>query len=83
MALAVVNRRKEGDVVGTVELVGTRAKPGGRAYLITGPSPEAQNTFDDPRAVATQEVKFTAAGDRWEYRFPRHSVSWLEFELEG
>ena len=83
VALAVVNRRKEGDVVGTVELVGARAKPGGRAYLITGPSPEAQNTLDDPRAVATQEVKFTAAGDRWEYRFPRHSVSWLEFELEG
>jgi alpha-L-arabinofuranosidase len=70
-------------VVGTVELVGARAKPGGRAYLITGPSPEAQNTFENPRAVATQEVKFAAAGDRWEYRLPRHSVSWLKFELEG
>jgi len=81
VTLAVVNRRKEGDVMGTVELLGTRARPGGRAYLITGPNPDAENTFDNPRAVTTQEVKFTAAGDRWEYRFPQHSVSWLEFEL--
>ncbi len=82
VALAVVNRRKEGDVVGTVEMVGARASPGGRAYLITGPDPDTQNTFDNPRAVSTQEVKFVAAGSRWEYRFPRHSIAWLEFELE-
>jgi alpha-L-arabinofuranosidase len=83
MTLAVVNRRKEGDVVGTVDLAGVRAKPGGRAFLITGSDPDAQNTFENPRAVSTQEVKFSASGSRWEYRFPRHSISWLEFEVEG
>ena len=83
VTLAVVNRRKEGDVVGTVELAGVRAKPGGRAFLVSGASPEAQNTLENPRAVATQEVKFTAAGNRWEYRFPRHSISWLEFDVEA
>ncbi|MBZ5545491.1 MAG: alpha-N-arabinofuranosidase [Acidobacteriia bacterium] len=83
LALAVVNRRKEGDVVGTVDLAGVRAKPGGRAFLITGSEPDAQNTFENPRAVSTQELTLSAAGSRWEYRFPRHSISWLEFEVEG
>ncbi|MBI1983065.1 MAG: alpha-N-arabinofuranosidase [Acidobacteria bacterium] len=83
VTLAVVNRRKEGDVVGTVELLGSRAKPGGRAFLITGANPDVANTFENPHAVTTQEVEFKVAGNRWEYRFPRHSVSWLEFDLEA
>jgi len=83
VTLAVVNRRKEGDVVGTIELSGVRAKLGGRAFVITGAHPDVQNTFENPRAVSTQELKFTDAGGHWEYRFPRHSISWLEFEVEG
>jgi len=83
LTVAVVNRRKEGDVLGTVELLAGRAKAGGRAYLITGPDPEAQNTFQNPRAVTTQEVKFAVSGNRWEHNFPPHSVSWLEVELEA
>jgi len=79
--LAVVNRRKEGDVAGTVEIAGRRAQPGGRAFQITGASPDAMNTFANPHAVATQEVKLEASGSRFEYRFQRHSVSWLEFEV--
>jgi alpha-N-arabinofuranosidase len=79
--LAVVNRRKEGDVTGSVELAGRRAKPGGRAFQITGASPEATNTFANPHAVITQEVKLEASGSRFEYQFPRHSISWLEFEV--
>jgi alpha-N-arabinofuranosidase len=82
VTLAVVNRRREGDVVGTVELLGSRAKPGGRAWVITGANPDAANTFQNPRAVTTQETQFTASGARWEYLFPRHSITWLEFELE-
>jgi alpha-L-arabinofuranosidase len=79
--LAVVNRRKEGDVVGSVELAGLRAKPGGRAFQISGTNPEAMNTFTNPRAVVTQEVKFEASGSRFRYQFPPHSISWLEFEV--
>ncbi len=82
VTLAVVNRRKEGDVVGTIQLLGTRAKPGGRAWIISGAHPEAANTFEDPRAVTTREVPFAASGAGWEYRFPRHSITWLEFDLE-
>ncbi len=83
LAVAVVNRHKEVEVIGTVELVGARAKPGGRSYLITGPNPEAQNTFENPQTVSTRKVQFDAAGSRWEYRFPRHSISWFEFVIES
>ncbi len=79
LSLVVVNLRKEGDVVAAIQLNGTRAQPGGRAFLITGDSPDAQNTFENPNAVSTREVKFEFAGSRFEYRFPRHSVTWLEF----
>jgi len=81
-SLGVVNRRKEGDVVASLELAGARAKPGGHAFVITGASPDTQNTFEDPHAVTTQEVKFDGAGSRFDYRFPRHSVSWIEFDVE-
>lgn len=79
--LAVVNRRKEGDLMGSIEMAGWRAKPGGRAFQITGASPEAMNTFANPHAVVTQEVKLEVSGSRCQYQFPRHSVSWLEFEV--
>jgi len=79
--LAVVNRRKEGDMVGAVELAGWRARPGGRAFQITGTSPEVMNTFADPHAVVTREVKLEASGSRFQYQFPRHSISWLELEV--
>ncbi len=83
VCLAVVNRRKEGDVLGKVELQGVQAKPGGRAFVITGASPESENTFEKPRAVSMQEVKLAASGSNWEYSFPRHSITWLEFDLEA
>jgi alpha-L-arabinofuranosidase len=80
VTLAVVNRRKEGDLLGSIELAGWRARPGGRAFQITGTSPEAGNTFANPRAVVTQEVKLEASGSRFQYQLPRHSISWLECE---
>jgi alpha-N-arabinofuranosidase len=83
VTLAVVNRRREGEVAGTIELEGVKAKPGGKAFVITGPSPDARNTWDNPKVVTTQEAKLAAAGSRWEYRFPKHSLTWLEFDVEA
>jgi alpha-L-arabinofuranosidase len=68
-------------LTGSVELAGLRAKPGGRAFQITGASPEATNTFANPQGVVTQEVKLEASGSRFDYQFPPHSISWLEFEV--
>jgi alpha-N-arabinofuranosidase len=82
VTLAAVNRRKEGDLIANVELAGVRAKPGGRVFQITGAGPDAMNTFSAPHAVGTQEMNFESAGSQFAYQFPRHSVSWLEFEIE-
>ena len=60
--LAVVNRRKEGDVTGSIEIAGRLARPGGRAFEITGASPEVMNTFANPHTVVTQEVKIESSG---------------------
>ncbi len=81
VTLAIVNRRKEGDIIGSIELEGRNSKPGGRAFVITGSSPESQNTFENPKAVATRELPFTGTGSRRDYRFPKHSITWLEFEV--
>ncbi len=81
LAISVVNRRKEGDIMGRVEMDGVRAKPGGRAFLITGPAPEAQDSLQNPRVVSTQEMPLDISGDRWEQKFPRSSILWLEFEV--
>jgi hypothetical protein len=57
--------------------------PGGRAFIITGSSPESENTIENPKAVSTQEAKFVASGNSWEYSFRRHSITWLEFDLKS
>jgi hypothetical protein len=38
------------------------ARPSGRAFQITGASPEVMNTFAKPHAVVTQEVELEASG---------------------
>lgn len=80
--LSVVNRRKEGEVVGNVDMEGLRVKPGGRTFIITGPSPETQNTLQNSRMVSTKEIACNISGNRWEYRFPPHSVLWFELDVE-
>jgi alpha-N-arabinofuranosidase len=81
VTLAVVNRRKEGDVTGSIELEGWSAQPAGRAFQVTGASPETMNTFANPQAVVRREVKLQVSGSRFSYSFPRHSLSWLEFDI--
>jgi alpha-N-arabinofuranosidase len=82
LTLAVVNRHKDADLVAALQLDGAHAR-GTRAYIITGATPDAQNTFENPDAVATRQLDFEVRGSHWDYRFPRHSISWLEFELES
>jgi alpha-N-arabinofuranosidase len=82
VTLAVVNLHKDADLVANIQLDGARAR-GTRAYIITGAGPDAQNTFGNPDAVTTRQLIFEVRGQHWEYRFPKHSISWLEFELES
>ena len=39
------------------------------------------NTCANPHAEVTQEVKLEASGSHFQHQFPRHSISWLEFEV--
>jgi hypothetical protein len=57
------------------------ARPSGRALQIMGANPAVMNTFANPHVVVTQEVKLEASGSHFQYQFPRHSISWLEFEV--
>lgn len=81
VTLAVVNRHKDADLVATIQTDGAPVR-GRRAYLITGADPDAQNTFENPDAVATRQLIFEVRGSQCDFRFPKHSISWLEFELE-
>ena len=71
VGISAVNRRKEGDIIGSVELEEIRAKSGGRLFLITGANPEAQNTFQNSRAVrpsgdmAPRPLMTTRGRDNW------------------
>jgi alpha-L-arabinofuranosidase len=82
LRLSVVNRHQDSDVNAGIELAGFRAQPGGRGFVINGPSVEAQNTFENPHVVTTQEVKFSASGTSFDYRFPAHSITWLEMATQ-
>jgi alpha-N-arabinofuranosidase len=82
LTLAVVNRHKDADFVAALQLDGVHAR-GTQAHIITGAGPDAQNTFENPDAVATRQLDFEVRGSHWAYRFPKHSISWLEFELES
>lgn len=81
VTVSVVNRRKDGEVLGTVELVGVRFGSTGRAISISGTGPESCNTFENPMSVTARESTFNVAGNAFQYRFPKHSISWPGVEL--
>ncbi len=56
--VALVNRRKEGEVVASLGLEDAQVKAGSsRAFVISGVSPDAENTFERPDAVKTREAR--------------------------
>ncbi len=77
--LAVVNRARDRDVVAAVDL-GHASLAGDVAVAeVNGPSVDAMNSFDQPRAVDVREQRMAHDGHRFEHRFPAHSVSVLRF----
>ncbi len=71
----------EGNILRSIELDGRSAKPGGQAFVISGLIPESQSASENPKAAVTQETSFTGSGNRINHRFPKHSITWLEFEI--
>jgi len=48
---------------------------------VNGPDVGATNSFERPRLVDVQERRLDAAGARFEYAFPPHSVTVLRIAL--
>jgi alpha-N-arabinofuranosidase len=82
ISVSVVNRHRDTDVIGTIELKGMDLS-GDRGFLVTGADPDVQNTFEKPDSVRIQEFNFKTSPASVEYRFPKHSVSWLVFQLKS
>ena len=76
----MVNRHQDADVIGEIQTggLGTTVQGG---FIITGASPDLQNSFAGPEAVKIQEINLKSTDTFPEHRFPKHSISWLEFKL--
>ncbi len=83
VALAVVNRDRDRDLVATVDL--GDATPAGEIAVaeVNGPDVGTVNSFENPRAVDVREHRLAPRSRRFEHRFPAHSVSLLRFGIEG
>jgi alpha-L-arabinofuranosidase len=80
--IAVVNRDRDRDQLATVDLGRARVMGGIAVAEVNGPEVGAMNSFEEPRVVDVQERRADVAGERFEHRFPAHSVSVLRFQVE-
>jgi hypothetical protein len=72
VTLAVVNRDR--GIVATVDLGGAAFAGEIAMAEVNGPDVAAVNSFDDPRAVEVREHRRALEAQRFEHRFPAHSV---------
>lgn len=62
-----------------IELAGFAGRtPTARAWTLTGPAPDAANSFEDKERVAPREEEFAWPGRAHEYEFPAYSVTLLQ-----
>jgi len=80
VCLAVINRHSTDDIVTTVEVKGLGPTSEARVWELNGPGMDARNTFDVHDRVTIRDRGAVAAGNRFEYSFPAHSVTLLEIE---
>lgn len=75
--LKVVNV-SDRDIETEVRLPGARAlQPTGKAVTLTGDSPDAENSFEQPRRIAPVEKTLQGVASSFRYTFPRYSVTVL------
>jgi alpha-N-arabinofuranosidase len=81
VAVAVVNRDRDRDLVATIDLGGSGIASEIAVAEVNGPDVGAINSFESPRAVDTTERRIPAPRGAFEHRFPAHSVSVLRFAV--
>ena len=81
VTVAVVNRDRDEAIPTTVQLGDGVCVAEVIACEVNGPTPFAINSFDRPGEVAVREREVAAAGDRFDYTFPAHSLTLLRLRL--
>ena len=86
LSLFVINLHPEQDLLAPVSLEGFEKKAAVKVLTITGPSPNASNEPEDCRGgecVTTVRTEIQIGGNRFSYRFPKHSVTVFVFSGSG
>ena len=82
VVVSIVNRATDGPVRTAVDLGHSRTTGPVRVRSVTGPSPDAVNSWDDQQVVAAREYELSVSGTRYELDLPACSVTQLDFEVE-
>jgi alpha-N-arabinofuranosidase len=80
LVLTVVNPSTEEALEARVVIRGGKVK-GGNGQLVTADDIHAHDTFEQPHAVVTQPTEVRVSDGEAIHKFPRASVTCLEFEL--
>ncbi|HLH72757.1 MAG TPA: alpha-L-arabinofuranosidase C-terminal domain-containing protein [Chloroflexota bacterium] len=80
LTLAVVNRDRAQAIQTTVQLTDAHVTHG-IAYVVDGPSPNAVNSFEQPKQVDVHSQSLEVSGSSVVHTFPAHSVTVLRLEL--
>jgi len=76
--LAAINRHREEDIKGQIELRAFKPKRKGRVYELNAEEFSSANDFDSPDKVKIVEKAVKDVSNEFSYTFPAHSVTVLE-----
>jgi len=75
---AAINRHKDEDIKGKIELQAFKPERKGRAYELNAEEVSSANDFDSSDEVKIVEKAVNAVSNQFSYTFPAHSVTVLE-----
>jgi alpha-L-arabinofuranosidase len=82
ICLAVVNRHSSADLAATIEAGGVAANAQAQVWEMNGPSMGSRNTFNAHDTVTSRAKGTVAAGSRFSYTFPAHSLTMIEIPAQ-
>jgi alpha-N-arabinofuranosidase len=81
LTLGVVNRHRDAAIEAELRLVGMRAATECTTETLSGPAPEARNSFEQPDLVRPVRAPWAPETARRRYTFPAHSLTMLTIPL--
>jgi alpha-N-arabinofuranosidase len=80
LTLLVINKHPTEAITAEIRLQGFVPQPQAEVYILNGPSLDAFNSPEHPRAVALTQADLAGAAERFTYSFPAHSATLIELE---